>query len=264
MPKRRLDTLLAERGLFETRTRAAAAVMAGDVRVGDRPARKPGELVARRRRPGGGRAPRVRLARRGQARQRPRCASASTRPAGAPSTWAPPPAGFTDCLLQRGAEAVIALDVAYGELHWTLRNDPRVTVRRAPQRALARAGRAALGARPDRGRRLVHLAHARCCPRCSPRRRRASTASRSSSRSSRSGASGSGRAAWCARPPTAARRWCRGRARPRRARGRGARLRRRRGCPGPAGNRESFVWLAEAGRAGAIEDSEAAARRAEP
>ena len=46
MPKRRLDTLLAERGLFETRTRAAAAVMAGDVRVGDRPARKPGELVA--------------------------------------------------------------------------------------------------------------------------------------------------------------------------------------------------------------------------
>ena len=36
------------------------------------------------------------------------------------------------------------------------------------------------------------------------------------------------------------------------------------GLPGPAGNRESFVWLAEAGRAGAIEDSEAAARRAEP
>ena len=46
MPKRRLDTLLAERGLFETRTRAAAAVMAGAVRVGDRAARKPGELVA--------------------------------------------------------------------------------------------------------------------------------------------------------------------------------------------------------------------------
>src|SRR5688572_14569138 len=46
MPKRRLDTLLAERGLFESRTRAAAAVMAGAVRVGDRPARKPGELVA--------------------------------------------------------------------------------------------------------------------------------------------------------------------------------------------------------------------------
>src|SRR5439155_9399527 len=36
--------------------------------------------------------------------------------------------GFTDVLLQRGAEAVIALDVAYGELHWRLREDPRVTV----------------------------------------------------------------------------------------------------------------------------------------
>jgi 23S rRNA (cytidine1920-2'-O)/16S rRNA (cytidine1409-2'-O)-methyltransferase len=36
------------------------------------------------------------------------------------------------------------------------------------------------------------------------------------------------------------------------------------GLPGPAGNRESFVWLAEAGRPGAIEDSDAAARRAEP
>jgi 23S rRNA (cytidine1920-2'-O)/16S rRNA (cytidine1409-2'-O)-methyltransferase len=36
------------------------------------------------------------------------------------------------------------------------------------------------------------------------------------------------------------------------------------GLPGPAGNRESFVWLGEAGRPGAIEDSEAAARRAEP
>ena len=39
---------------------------------------------------------------------------------------------------------------------------------------------------------------------------------------------------------------------------------RRPGCPGPAGNRETFVWLAEPGRAGAVEDLEAAARRAEP
>jgi 23S rRNA (cytidine1920-2'-O)/16S rRNA (cytidine1409-2'-O)-methyltransferase len=36
------------------------------------------------------------------------------------------------------------------------------------------------------------------------------------------------------------------------------------GLPGPAGNRESFVWIAEAGREGAVEDVEAAARRAEP
>jgi len=36
--------------------------------------------------------------------------------------------GFTDCLLQRGAAHVVALDVGYGELHWRLRTDPRVTV----------------------------------------------------------------------------------------------------------------------------------------
>jgi 23S rRNA (cytidine1920-2'-O)/16S rRNA (cytidine1409-2'-O)-methyltransferase len=45
--------------------------------------------------------------------------------------------GFTDCLLQRGAEHVVALDVAYGELNWRLRGDPRVTViERANARAL--------------------------------------------------------------------------------------------------------------------------------
>lgn len=36
--------------------------------------------------------------------------------------------GFTDCLLQRGAERVVALDVGYGQLHWKLRRDPRVTI----------------------------------------------------------------------------------------------------------------------------------------
>src|SRR3712207_9457983 len=47
--------------------------------------------------------------------------------------------GFTDCLLQRGAEHVVALDVAYGELHWRLRTDERVTVvERANARALER------------------------------------------------------------------------------------------------------------------------------
>ena len=127
MPKRRLDTLLAERGLFETRTRAAAAVMAGDVRVGDRPARKPGELVA----------PDAPL----EVAERPAFVSrGGVKLANALDAFGIDPAGrraldvgastggFTDCLLQRGADAVIALDVAYGELHWTLRNDARVTV----------------------------------------------------------------------------------------------------------------------------------------
>jgi 23S rRNA (cytidine1920-2'-O)/16S rRNA (cytidine1409-2'-O)-methyltransferase len=55
--------------------------------------------------------------------------------------------GFTDCLLQRGADHVVALDVAYGQLHWRLRSDPRVTV---VERSNARALRAEeLPYRPD-------------------------------------------------------------------------------------------------------------------
>src|SRR5947208_14455691 len=45
MTRKRLDALMAERGLFESRSRAAAAVMAGEVRIGGEPARKPGQLV---------------------------------------------------------------------------------------------------------------------------------------------------------------------------------------------------------------------------
>ena len=101
--------------------------------------------------------------------------------------------GFTDCLLQRGAAAVVALDVAYGELHWRIRQDPRVTViERRNARALG-ADELPYAARPDRGRRLVHLACQGAAGRARRPRRRVSTASRSSSRSSRSGASASAR-----------------------------------------------------------------------
>ena len=114
--------------------------------------------------------------------------------------------GFTDCLLQRGAAHVVALDVAYGELHWSLRTDERVTViERANARALD-AGVAALPPGPDRRRRVVHLAGQGPARRARARPRRASTRWRWSSRSSRSAASGSAAAAWCASPATAARR----------------------------------------------------------
>ena len=125
--KRRLDTLLAERGLFESRSRAAAAVMAGDVRVGGRPARKPGELVADEAELAVAEAP-------------PFVSRGGVKLANALDAFGIDPSGrraldvgastggFTDCLLQRGAESVIALDVAYGELHWRLRSDERVTV----------------------------------------------------------------------------------------------------------------------------------------
>jgi 23S rRNA (cytidine1920-2'-O)/16S rRNA (cytidine1409-2'-O)-methyltransferase len=129
MAKSRLDAVLVDRGLFETRSRAAAAVMAGDVRLGDegRRADKPGQMVA----------PDVPVAvadgpqyvSRGGVKLANALAAFRLDVAGrcaldvGASTG-----GFTDCLLQRGAERVIAVDVAYGELHWKIRNDPRVTV----------------------------------------------------------------------------------------------------------------------------------------
>src|SRR5690349_6245760 len=129
MTKSRLDLLLAERGMFETRSRAAAAIMAGQVRLGTGGARadKPGQMVAEDVQvsvePGqeyvsrGG----VKLANALDAfdldvsGRRALDVGSST-------------GGFTDVLLQRGAEHVVAVDVGYGELHWKLREDPRVTV----------------------------------------------------------------------------------------------------------------------------------------
>jgi 23S rRNA (cytidine1920-2'-O)/16S rRNA (cytidine1409-2'-O)-methyltransferase len=125
----RLDSLLTERGLFASRTRAATAVLAGQVHVGPGRARaaKPGQLVpddvelsVEAQSPyvsrGG-----VKLANALDAleidvrRRRALDVGAST-------------GGFTDCLLKRGVSHVIAVDVAYGELDWRLRGDERVTV----------------------------------------------------------------------------------------------------------------------------------------
>jgi 23S rRNA (cytidine1920-2'-O)/16S rRNA (cytidine1409-2'-O)-methyltransferase len=129
MRRVRLDALLSERGMFPSRSRAAASVIAGEVMLGAerRRASKPGQLVDEdvlvdvRQAPSfvsrGG----IKLANALDAFGLPvpgrRCldVGAST-------------GGFTDCLLQRGAASVIALDVAYGELDWGIRSDPRVTV----------------------------------------------------------------------------------------------------------------------------------------
>ncbi len=139
MARVRLDTLLAERGLFASRTRAAASVMAGEVRIGrdGERAQKPGQLVAPDVVVAVDEAPRfvsrggIKLANAlehfGIEVGGRRCldVGAST-------------GGFTDCLLQGGAEHVVAVDVAYGELDWRLRNEPRVTVlERTNARALA-------------------------------------------------------------------------------------------------------------------------------
>ncbi len=137
VPRVRLDSLLAERGLFESRTRAAAAVIAGQVHLGPgrRRAEKPGQMVdAAVELDVDGPPPYVsrggvKLANALDALEVP-VAGRRALDVGAST------GGFTDCLLQRGAAHVIALDVAYGELDYRLREDARVTV---IERANARA-----------------------------------------------------------------------------------------------------------------------------
>jgi len=146
--KARIDAVLAERGLFPSRSAAAGAVRAGEVRLGeDGPvALRPSQLVD----PGAD----LRLA------QAPRFVSRGGSKldnaiealgldikgrdcldVGAST------GGFTDCLLQRGADRVIALDVAYGQIDQRMREDPRVTVvERLNARALLPAD---LPFRPD-------------------------------------------------------------------------------------------------------------------
>jgi 23S rRNA (cytidine1920-2'-O)/16S rRNA (cytidine1409-2'-O)-methyltransferase len=260
--KRRLDTLLAERGLFESRSRAAAAVIAGDVRVEGRPAGKPGQLVAE------GVAVDV-------VARPPYVSRAGIKLENALDALGLDPAGrraldvgastggFTDCLLQRGAAAVIALDVAYGELHWGLRNDPRVTVL---ERTNARALRPEqLPYAPDLVvadvsfislTKVLPAVLAAAAPRfdCLALVKPQFEVGRE-----RVGRGGVVRSADDRRAALVAV---------------GERARTELGAtvlgyapsglPGPAGNRESFIWLAEAGRDGALEDLEAAARGAEP
>ncbi|HUA10454.1 MAG TPA: TlyA family RNA methyltransferase [Solirubrobacteraceae bacterium] len=129
MPKRRLDSVLADRGLFPSRTRAAASVMAGEVFVGagKRRAAKPGEmvgedeLIALAERP--------RFASRGGVKLRNALDSSAIPVAGRTALdVGASTGGFTDCLLQAGAGAVVAIDVGYGLLDYALRSDPRVHV----------------------------------------------------------------------------------------------------------------------------------------
>ena len=140
VPRVRLDSLLAERGLFASRSRAAAAVIAGQVHVGAGRATavKPGQLVAADVEvevdtP-------AQYVSRGGVKLANALDALSLDPSGRHALdVGASTGGFTDCLLQRGAAHVVALDVAYGELDWRLRNDDRVTViERANARALSR------------------------------------------------------------------------------------------------------------------------------
>jgi 23S rRNA (cytidine1920-2'-O)/16S rRNA (cytidine1409-2'-O)-methyltransferase len=148
MAKSRLDSLLAERGLFESRSRAAAAVAGGRIHLGAerRPAVKPGQMVS-----GDVRVevePGVEFVSRGGVKLANALDATGIEVAGrrcldvGASTG-----GFTDCLLRRGAAHVVALDVASGQLHARVRGDERVmVVERANARTLQAA---ALPYRPD-------------------------------------------------------------------------------------------------------------------
>ena len=125
--KVRLDRLLVSRGLAESRERAQALVMAGAVLVGDRTVDKPGTavpadapLTLKERLPYVGRGG-VKLASALDTFHLP-VAGQVALDVGAST------GGFTDCLLQRGAQRVYALDVGYGQLDYRLRADPQVVV----------------------------------------------------------------------------------------------------------------------------------------
>jgi 23S rRNA (cytidine1920-2'-O)/16S rRNA (cytidine1409-2'-O)-methyltransferase len=259
----RLDTLLLDRGLFESRSRAAAAIMAGHVRIGrgGRRAEKPGQLVADDEpvavedRPA--------YVSRGGLKLANALAAFGIDPAGrscldvGASTG-----GFTDRLLQGGAAHVVAVDVGYGELDWRLREDPRTTVldrtnarflepSRLPYRpdlividvsfiSLAKVLPAVLACAAERFDCLALVK-----PQFEVGRERVGKGGVvRTAEDRRSALVGVGelalRRGWSVLGYAAS------------------------GLPGPAGNRESFVWIAEPGRPAAVFDLARAAERAEP
>ena len=125
--KPRLDRLLVERGLAPTREKAQALIMAGAVLVDGRKAAKPGQPVDAESRIEVLEQPP--FVSRGGLKLAAAIAHFGIRVAGricldiGASTG-----GFTDCLLQRGAARVHAVDVGAGQLDWKIRNDPRVAV----------------------------------------------------------------------------------------------------------------------------------------
>jgi 23S rRNA (cytidine1920-2'-O)/16S rRNA (cytidine1409-2'-O)-methyltransferase len=260
--KTRLDALLVERGLFESRTRAAAAVMAGEVRLGGqgRRAAKPGQMVGQETELAVDES--LGFVSRGGIKLANALESFDIDPAdrlcmdvGAST------GGFGDCLLQRGAARLIAVDVAYGELHWRIRNDSRVTVlERTNARELAPE---ALPYRPDlvaidvsfislekvlpavvacAAERFDCLALVK--PQFEVGRERVGKGGVVRSADDRRAALVSvgeaARGLGCAVLGYASS-----------------------GLPGPAGNLETFAWLAESGRGG-VAGLEAAAREVEP
>jgi 23S rRNA (cytidine1920-2'-O)/16S rRNA (cytidine1409-2'-O)-methyltransferase len=138
--KSRLDVLLVARGLAESREKAQALILAGDVEVTGHPGAKAGTRVPEDAD--------IRVA----TREHPWVSRGGIKLAHALDAFAievsgrlgldigASTGGFTDVLLQRGARHVVAVDVGHGQLHWKLRSDPRVTLHEGINaRALTRA-----------------------------------------------------------------------------------------------------------------------------
>ena len=128
MAKERLDKLVVERGLAESRARAQALILAGQVLVAEQRVDKPGQMInpaAEIRLKGEP----LRYVSRGGLKLEAALNAFGLNPAGklcvdiGASTG-----GFTDCLLQHGARQVWAIDVGHNQLAWRLRQDPRVVV----------------------------------------------------------------------------------------------------------------------------------------
>ena len=127
MPKVRLDVLLVERGLAESRAKAQALIMAGQVRVADQVALKPATAVQADARLTVDTGPRF-VSRGGEKLDAALKTFAIDVTGFVCADVGSSTGGFTDCLLQRGAVKVYAIDVGKGILHWKLRNDKRVVV----------------------------------------------------------------------------------------------------------------------------------------
>lgn len=132
MKRERIDKLLVERGLAESRTKAQAIVMAGAVLANEQRISKPSDLIPTDAeiRVKGADDPASRYVGRGglklEAALRDFEVDVQDRvclDVGAST------GGFTDCLLQHGARRVIAIDVGHNQIDWRLRTDPRVEVR---------------------------------------------------------------------------------------------------------------------------------------
>ena len=126
--KTRLDAFLVDQGFFPSREQAQRAIMAGEVRVGDRIVDKASVKVAGDTAISLQAAP-LYVGRGGVKLEGALTHFGITVQGMAALDIGASTGGFTDCLLQRGARKVYAIDVGHGQLAWKIRNDPRVVVR---------------------------------------------------------------------------------------------------------------------------------------